>query len=119
MKIYANNKVIQKLIEVIEVELEDIFCRDLGIDVLKDAIKNMLPSPIPLAKKKKGRAAAEEPEEVDLPRGKGQNGCMRYFTRGLTMSLVELIYRVQEAYANEWQANCETGFQRADIQIVQ
>ena len=40
---------------------------------------------------------------------------MRYFTRGLVMSLVELIYRVQEAYANEWEQDTETDYQLADI----
>ena len=79
MKIYANNEVISQLVADIEVHLADIFCQDLGIDALKEAIKPMLPEPISM--KAKG-------EDLLV------KGGMRYITRNHVLSLVELIYRV-------------------------
>ena len=54
MKIYGQNKVIQELVNTIEVKLQDLFNQNLGIDALKDAIKNLIPSPILFKKKNKG-----------------------------------------------------------------
>ena len=54
MKIYGQNKVIQDLVNVIEVQLADIFNDDMNIEDLKEAIKKYIPSPIILKPKKKG-----------------------------------------------------------------
>ncbi len=45
---------------------------------------------------------------------------MRYIGRTKVLSLVELIYRVQEAYYHEWEVNA-TGenMSKKDVQIVQ
>ena len=51
--------------------------------------------------------------EVYLP-----SSSMRYIGRKHVIALVELIYRVQEAYFHEWQNNIATDFHRIDAQIV-
>ena len=43
---------------------------------------------------------------------------MRYIGKKNVIFLIELIYRVQEAYFHEWQNNIATDFHRVDVQIV-
>lgn len=45
---------------------------------------------------------------------------MRFLDRGSLINLIELIYRVQEAYFHEWDmASEESGPSKKDVQIVQ
>jgi hypothetical protein len=46
---------------------------------------------------------------------------MRYIGRVKVLSLVELIYRVQEAYYHDWELNNTTAenMSKKDVQIVQ
>ena len=46
---------------------------------------------------------------------------MRYIGRDKLIQVVELIYRVQEAYFHEWEMSDETlnGLNKKDVQIVQ
>ena len=45
---------------------------------------------------------------------------MRYIHHAKVMSLVELIYRVQEAYYHDWEVNAKgENMNKKDVQIVQ
>lgn len=110
MQYYGQNKIIKSLKQLIEFDMKEMFNSNMNTVQLANEFKNILPQ------KDRDRRSSKSRDKSTV----SHSNKISYISGDKVVQLVELIYRVQEAYYNMWDVrqNGPQTCNKKDIQIV-